>query len=153
MKPPPWILLHVPFIFASCVLFLLAAGAGILFLVQEHRIKSHDVDAITSRLPPLETLDRFIYRMIAISFPLLTLGILLGGHWAIFTRKSYWGYDPSETLSFLTWTIYAIYLVTRWTLGWRGRRSTYLALIGFAVILTALVTLPFLSPLHAQGGR
>lgn len=152
MNTPHWIWLHIPFFVGSTLLFLVAAGAGVLFLIQERRIKRHDAEAVTSKLPPLETLDVFIYRMISISFPLLTLGILLGGHWAVLIRKHYWGLDPAETLSFLTWILYAIYLITRWTMGWRGRRSTYLALIGFAVILAAIVTLPFISPLHARGG-
>ncbi len=151
--PPQWIWLHIPFLLAAIVLFLAAATASFLFLVQERRIKTHDALAVSSRLPSLETLDKFIYRMIAISFPLLTLGLLLGGHWAVFTRKSYWGADPAETLSFLTWGLYAVYLMTRWWLGWRGRRSTYLALIGFSVILITLIVLPFFSPLHhGRGG-
>lgn len=146
-----WFWLHIPFFFASIVLFLVAAGAGVVFLIQERRIKSHDALAVSSRLPSLETLDLFIARMIGISFPLLTIGILLGGHWAVLTRKSFWGSDPAEMLSFTTWGVYAIYLITR-TIGWRGRRSTYLALIGFAIILLAIVTLPFLSPLHMKKG-
>lgn len=148
---PAWFWLHIPLFIAATAMFLVAAGAGVLFLIQERRIKRHDAGAIMSRLPPLETLDRFIYRMIAISFPLLTLAILLGGHWAVLIRNRYWGNDPAEFLSFLTWTLYAIYLITRWTMGWRGRRSTYLALSGFGVIFLAILILPYFSPLH-QGG-
>src|SRR5687767_6278013 len=100
---PRWLLLHIPLLVVSYLLLLAAAGVGFLFILQERRIKRHEALAVTSRMPSLEAMERFIYRMILISFPLLTLGILLGGHWALLTRGRYWGWDPTETFSFVTW--------------------------------------------------
>ncbi len=153
VPPPHWLLLHIPLLVLSYLLLLAAAAAGILFIIQEHRIKHHQAEAVTSHMPSLESTESFIYRMILIAFPLLTLGILLGGHWAYLTRGRYWGGDPTETFSFVTWVIYAIYLTLRWGRGWRGRRSTYLALTGFGIVVVTLVALRFFSPLHALGGR
>src|SRR5207302_2030253 len=147
--PSKWLLWHIPLIGFSYVLLLAAAAAATLFIIQERRIKRHEALAVSSRLPSLDTMEAFIYRMILVSFPLLTLGILLGSHWALLTRGRYWGWDPTETFSFVTWMIYAIYLSLRWVRGWRGRRSTYLALAGFGIILLTLVALCFFSPLHA----
>src|SRR5258708_7385165 len=127
-------LAHSPYCSILPVL-MAAATVGVLFIIQERRIKQHEAYAVVSRLPSLETMEAFIYRMILVSFPLLTLGILLGSHWALLTRGRYWGWDPTETFSFVTWMIYAIYLTLRWARGWRGRRSTYLALTGFGIIL------------------
>lgn len=153
VAPPKWLLLHIPLLLFSYLLLLAAAAAAVLFIIQERRIKRHQALAVVSRLPSLETMEAFIYRMILVSFPLLTLGILFGGHWALLTRGRYWGWDPTETFSFVTWIIYAIYLWLRWGRGWRGRRSTYLALAGFGIILLTLVALRFFSPLHGMGGR
>ncbi len=152
-SPPGWLLLHIPLLVVSYLLLLAATIAGLVFIVQERRIKKHEALAVTSRLPSLDAMERFIYRMILVSFPLLTLGILLGGHWALLTRGRYWGWDPTETFSFVTWSIYAIYLALRWSRGWRGRRSTYLAMAGFGIILVTLVALRFFSPLHTIGGH
>jgi ABC-type transport system involved in cytochrome c biogenesis permease subunit len=151
--PSKWLLLHIPLLILSYVLLLAAAAAAVLFILQERRIKRHEALAVSSRLPSLDTMEEFIYRMILVSFPLLTLGILLGSHWALLTRGRYWGWDPTETFSLVTWIIYAIYLLLRWGRGWRGRRSTYLALAGFGIILVTLVALCFYSPLHGIGGR
>jgi ABC-type transport system involved in cytochrome c biogenesis permease subunit len=153
MNAPKWLLLHIPLLVLSYVFLLAAAAVGVLFIVQERRIKQHEALAVASRLPSLETMEAFIYRMILASFPLLTLGMLLGSHWAVLTRGRFWGWDPTETFSLVTWMIYAIYLSLRWARGWRGRRSTYLALAGFGVILLTLVALCFFSPLHGMGGR
>jgi ABC-type transport system involved in cytochrome c biogenesis permease subunit len=151
--PSKWFYLHIPLLIISYLLLLAAAAVGIVFIVQERRIKNHHALAVTSRLPSLDAMERFIYRMIFISFPLLTWGILFGAHWAFLTRGRFWEWDPTETFSFITWSIYAVYLALRWGRGWRGRRSTYLALAGFAIILMSLVALQFFSPLHMKGGR
>ncbi len=148
MTPPNWIWLHIPLLALSYLMLLGAAGVSAVFIVQERRIKKHEALAVTSSLPPLEAMERFIHRMIVFAFPLLTLGILLGGHWAVFTRQRYWGKDPTEILSVITWLTYAIYLALHKWAGWRGRRSTYLALIGFGVVLATLITLYYFSPLH-----
>jgi ABC-type transport system involved in cytochrome c biogenesis permease subunit len=151
--PSKWFYLHIPLLIISYVLLLAAAAVGLVFIVQERRIKRHQSLAVTSRLPSLDTMEHFIYRMIFWAFPLLTWGILFGAHWAFLTRGRFWGWDPTETFAFITWSIYAIYLALRWGRGWRGRRSTYLALAGFAIILMSLVALQFFSPLHMTGGR
>jgi ABC-type transport system involved in cytochrome c biogenesis permease subunit len=150
--PSKWLLWHIPLIVLSYVLLLAAAAAAVLFILQERRVKRHEALAVSSRLPSLDALEAFTYKMILLSFPLLTLGILLGSHWALLTRGRYWGWDPTETFSLVTWIIYAIYLLLRWGRGWRGRRSTYLALAGFGIILVTLVALRFFSPLHGMGG-
>ena len=151
--PPKWLLMHVPMFVLSYLFLLAAASVAVLFIIQERRIKRHEALAVKSKLPSLQAMEVFIYRMILTSFPLLTLGILLGSHWALLTRGRYWGWDPTETFSFVTWIIYAIYLTLRWGSGWRGRRSTYLALTGFAIILVTLVALCFFSPLHRMGAH
>src|SRR5690349_12490402 len=129
-----WFYLHIVPLILSYVLLLAAAAVGFIFIVQERRIKNHQSLAVTSRLPSLEAMEHFIYRMIFIAFPLLTWGILFGAHWAFLTHGRFWEWDPTETFSFVTWSIYAIYLTLRWGRGWRGRRSTYLALAGFGII-------------------
>jgi ABC-type transport system involved in cytochrome c biogenesis permease subunit len=149
--PNHWLYLHIPLLCLSYLLLLAAACAGLVFILQERRIKRHQSVAVTSRLPSLEALERFIYQMILTSFPLLTLGILIGAHWAFITRGRFWEWDWTETFSLVTWLIYALYLALRWVKGWRGRQSTYLALAGFGIILMTLVALFFFSPLHPMG--
>ena len=149
--PSKWLYLHIPMLCLAYLMLLAGAGAGLLFIIQERRIKHHQSLAATSRLPSLDAMEVFIYKMILWSFPLFTLGLLLGTHWAFMTRGRFWEWDSTETFSLVTWIIYAIYLTLRWAIGWRGRRSTYLALSGFGIILVTLVALFFFSPLHPMG--
>jgi cytochrome c-type biogenesis protein CcsB len=83
-------------------------------------------------LPTAGTLDRLAYRFIAFGFPIWTFGVICGAIWAQGAWGRYWGWDPKETWSFITWTIFAGYLHARATAGWKGRRAAVVALVGFA---------------------
>ncbi len=104
-------------------------------------------------LPSLDQLDDVTYRMIAIGFPLLTGGIITGAVWANSAWGSYWGWDPKETWSLITWFIYAIYLHARYVRGWKGSQMAVISSVGFlAVIFTYLGVNLVLSGLHSYGG-
>jgi cytochrome c-type biogenesis protein CcsB len=97
-----------------------------------------------------EMLDEISYKSIMIGFPLLTLGIITGAVWANEAWGTYWGWDPKETWSLITWFIYAAYLHARYTRGWSGKRAASISIFGFlAVIFTYLGVNLLLSGLHA----
>jgi cytochrome c-type biogenesis protein CcsB len=86
-------------------------------------------------LPTAATLDRMAYRVIAFAFPIWTFAVIAGAIWAQRAWGRYWGWDPKETWSFVTWVIYAGYLHARSTSGWRGRPAAIVALVGFVSLL------------------
>ena len=93
------------------------------------------VPARRGLLPAAGALDRLAYRMIAFGFPIWTFGIITGAIWAESAWGRYWGWDPKETWSFVTWVVFAGYLHARATSGWKGRRAAVIALVGFACLL------------------
>ncbi len=86
-------------------------------------------------LPAAATLDRMAYRVIAFAFPIWTFAVIAGAIWAQSAWGRYWGWDPKETWSFITWVIYAGYLHARSTSGWKGRPAAVVALVGFVSLL------------------
>jgi cytochrome c-type biogenesis protein CcsB len=88
-----------------------------------------------SMLPPAATLDSLAYRVIAFAFPIWTFAVMAGAIWAQSAWGRYWGWDPKETWSFITWTIFAGYLHARATSGWKGRRAAVIALVGSVSLL------------------
>jgi ABC-type transport system involved in cytochrome c biogenesis permease subunit len=64
----------------------------------------------------------------------------------------YWGWDPKETASLVTWLIYATYLHARVVRGWTGRRAAALLLIGFAATLFTYFGNYFFTGLHSYAG-
>jgi cytochrome c-type biogenesis protein CcsB len=86
-------------------------------------------------LPAAATLDLMAYRVIAFAFPIWTFAVIAGAIWAQSAWGRYWGWDPKETWSFITWVIYAGYLHARSTSGWKGRPAAVVALVGFVSLL------------------
>ncbi len=90
---------------------------------------------ILARLPAAETLDRLAFRVVAFAFPIWTFAIMAGAIWARAAWGRYWGWDPKETWSLITWIAYACYLHARATAGWKGRKAAMLCLAGFGCLL------------------
>lgn len=124
--------------------FAVAFAGAVLFLIAENR-KIH-------WLPSAEMLDDISFRAITIGFPLFTLSIILGSVWAHEAWGVYWSWDPKETAALFTWLVYAVYLHTRTLRGWRGRRSAYVLLFGFAATIFTYYGNYFFGGLHAYGG-
>lgn len=65
----------------------------------------------------------------------------------------YWGWDPKETTSLVTWLVFAGYLHARSLAGWRGRRAAWLVVAGFAVIIFNVFAVNFwIAGLHSYAG-
>jgi cytochrome c-type biogenesis protein CcsB len=105
-------------------------------------------------MPAQDVLDDLAYRLIAFGWPLFTAGgLVMGAIWANSAWGTYWGWDPKETWSLITWFIYSIYLHGRYVRGWKGTQTTIISAIGFlSVIFTYLGVNLVLSGLHSYGG-
>jgi cytochrome c-type biogenesis protein CcsB len=101
-------------------------------------------------LPAAEVLDELNYRSVAIGFPLLTLGVILGAIWGHVAWGRYWAWDPKETWAFISWLIFAFFLHIRIFLGWEGKRVAWVGLLGAGSIVFTYWGVNFLlSGLHA----
>ena len=130
-----WLGIHTVLAFVGDAAFAMAFGIGLMYLIQEHYVKSKHLGGLFRKLPSLQTLDEINYRLITIGFPFLTLAIITGALWAESAWGSYWRWDPKEVWSLITWFIYASVLHVRLTVGWRGKRAAILSIIGFCAVL------------------
>ncbi|MBF0539635.1 MAG: c-type cytochrome biogenesis protein CcsB [Nitrospirae bacterium] len=101
----------------------------------------------------VDFLDELNYKVIAVGFPIFTLGgLICGAVWADQAWGTYWSWDPKETWSLITWLVYAFYLHARYLKGWRGKKVAVVSVVGFiTVIFTYLGVNIFLSGLHSYG--
>ncbi|MGA3038104.1 MAG: c-type cytochrome biogenesis protein CcsB [Vulcanimicrobiaceae bacterium] len=86
-------------------------------------------------LPSLAKLDVMIYRVVGVGLPLLTIGIITGAMWAKESWGAYWQWDPKETAALVSWIVYASYMHLHTRNAWRGMRSAWLSVFGFATIM------------------
>lgn len=145
-----WLTLHVVMAIFGYGILSVSFGIGILYLVKQYLVSKALEGQLNARIPGLARLDLMGYKMIMLGFPLLTLCIISGAIWADYAWGTYWSWDPKETWSLITWIIYAIYLHTRLMFRWKGKRSAWVAVIGFlAVLFTFFGVNYFISGLHS----
>jgi len=110
-------------------------------------------EAVVSALPGIKTIDSLLYRTVGVAFPLLSLLLITGAVWANESWGRYWGWDSKEVGALVAWMAYAGFLHTRIAHGWRGRRSAYFALLGFALVIFTWLGVSFIIPgLHSYAG-
>ncbi|MGC9379463.1 c-type cytochrome biogenesis protein CcsB [Streptomyces sp. MH13] len=134
-----WLYIHVSTAIFCGAVFYVGAVATIMYLFKdsfENKLANGGTpgrfaNSVLDRLPAAASLDKFAYRVNAAVFPLWTFTIIAGAIWAGDAWGRYWGWDPKEVWSFITWVAYAGYLHARATAGWKGRKAAYLALAAF----------------------
>lgn len=143
--------------------FVLTAGAvALIYLLEERRVSSTTTSSEKlSELPVPKTgqgseekiLDNLNYRFVALGFIMLTIMIISGSLWANQAHGRYWGWDPIEVQSLVSWLIYAIWLHLRLTFGWRGRKLAWYSLFALIVIGINLTGVPFVEKIFHSGFR
>jgi cytochrome c-type biogenesis protein CcsB len=154
-----WIAIHVTAMLVAIGLFIFGAVVTTLYLLadrSQRRVaagRPSFTAGILRHLPGPIVLDRLSYRSILFAFPVWTFGVMAGAIWADHAWGRYWGWDPKETWSFITWVVYAMFLHARATAGWRGRRAGYIQLIGFACLLFNVIGVNlWITGLHSYAG-
>lgn len=117
----------------------------------ENAAAAGDVSATwLNTLPTLAQFDTLSYRIIAIGFVLLTIGVITGAWWAKEAWGAYWQWDAKETAALVSWVIYLAYMHLHTRNAFRGRRSAWMSVIGFiSIIFCYLGVNIWISGLHS----
>jgi len=154
-----WIAIHVTAMIVAIGLFVFGAVVTTLYLLvdrSQRRLAAGQSSwsaGIWRHLPTPAILDRLSYRSVLFGFPVWTFGVMAGAIWADHAWGRYWGWDPKETWSFITWVVYAMFLHARATAGWRGRRAAWIHLIGFGCLMFNVIGVNlWITGLHSYAG-
>jgi cytochrome c-type biogenesis protein CcsB len=141
-----WIKIHVAAAVLASGAFLFSGVVALLYLVRSRYDDKTAAGAgagtpprfplsIGAALPSAAALDRATYTVIAFAFPIWTFAIIAGAIWAEAAWGRYWGWDPKETWSFITWVLYAGYLHARATAGWKGSKAAWVAVAAAVALI------------------
>lgn len=145
-----WVWVHIALAMVGVAAFVFNFAGAIMYLLQERQLKTKRPGAFYYRLPSLQTLDRLTFRTLALGFPVLTTGLVLGAIWTRAAWGSAFTFDPLAFFSVLAWVIYAGTLAGRAIAGWHGRRAAYFSIFGFAALVVTLGAGLFLPGRHGS---
>ena len=136
MAVPGWpIAVHVVLAMASAGLFAMAAVFVVLLALQDTGLRSRHLPGWLATLPPVESLERALFSVIAIGMASLTVAILAG---LLFVTDLFAQHLVHKTvLALAAWFIFAVLLFGRWRFGWRGRKAARYTIAGFVVLAVA----------------
>lgn len=126
-----WLVFHILFAMIAHSCFAIAFASAVLFLTRRGEPKSGQ----KSLIPPPERLDRIIEQFIVFGFICDTAMVLSGSIWANNAWGRFWGWDPVETWSLITWLLYGLYMHLRFLRSWRGRSSAIYAVVAFLLVV------------------
>lgn len=137
-----WTTVHRLGVYLGSVFYLVAAGAGVMFLYVRSQLKFKRSPAMLDRLPSLEAVEQLIIHTATMGFALITLGLVSGV--IIITSGPTamgdgWWYSPKVVLATLAWGLYAVVMNVRYTKTFRGPRAAWLSIVGFILVLATFV--------------
>lgn len=144
-----WLIAHVITCFVGYAAFAAAFGISLMYLFKVRDPEGKNT--LLARLPGLGELDELTHQMVMFGFLFLTAGIITGAVWANSAWGRYWGWDPKETWSLITWFIYATLLHARMMGRWQGIWIAFLSILGFLAVLFTYLGVNYLPGLHSYG--
>jgi cytochrome c-type biogenesis protein CcsB len=143
-----WLIAHVVACFIGYAAFAISFGISLAYLLKK---KKQGSKTFFNHFPAADILNELNYQLIIFGFLFLTIGIITGAVWANSAWGRYWGWDPKETWSLVTWFVYATLLHARMTRGWTGKRIALLSMGGFLAVLFTYFGVNYLPGLHSYG--
>ncbi|MDR9827222.1 cytochrome c biogenesis protein CcsA [Vibrio sp. FNV 38] len=133
---------HTPVLLVHISLALFAYSTltiGALYALQlawlDQKLKKKKALAINPNLPPLMLVERQLFKIITVGTLLLTI-TLLTGYGFVYDMFAQ-GKAHKAVLSFIAWIVYVVLLWGHYQKGWRGKKITWFALAGAALLTLA----------------
>lgn len=126
---------HVFLSITAYALLALVVCQSILLKIQEQHLHARKINALTNKLPPLQTMERLMFQSLRIGFYLLTLSLATG---FMFIEDFFAQHlIHKTTLSIIAWIIFAVLIFGRQLFGWRGKQAITAIQVGFGILVVA----------------
>lgn len=151
-----WLPVHVSSAAIGASVGLVSGAFALLYLLRmwQPRGEEHGFfGAIARPLPDAKTLDQIAYKTAVVTLPLFGIGIVFGAIWAEVAWGRFWGWDAKETVSMITWILYAAYLHARATAGWKSTAAAWINVFAMAMTIFNMTYVnTVIAGLHSYAG-
>lgn len=135
----PLFVLHLAIAFLAYALLTFAALHAMLMAMAERALHRKHSPIRLPEFPPLISMEKLLFQIIALGFGLLTFTLVTG---IAFTEQLFHQplqFNHKTVFTIIAWGIFAALLAGRHFQGWRGRTAVRWTLSGFGVLLLAYV--------------
>jgi ABC-type uncharacterized transport system permease subunit len=135
----PLAVLHIGVALIAYALLIVAALQALVLFGLERRLHRGLPERSGQQLPPLLTLERFLFRLVDVGFVLLTLTLVSG---ALFSEELFGKplrFTHKVVFSVLGWLVFGALVFGRHRYGWRGRSALSWVLAGTGLLFLAYV--------------
>ncbi|MBT3602021.1 MAG: cytochrome c biogenesis protein CcsA [Candidatus Latescibacteria bacterium] len=149
-----WFRAHVLAYVLAYAALAISCVSAIMYLMLLGEIQAKHLGFFYNRLPSLDVLNQLNDRAATFGFVFLTGGSFASSIWAYQELYRLWVWsDPAFLPILIAWVIYAGHLLARWFAGWQGKRSAFLSIAGFILVILAFPVIGVLfSGQHPLGG-
>ena len=151
-----WLPVHVSSVSIGASVGLVSGAFALLYLLRMHQPRGEEhgvLGAIARPLPDAKTLDQIAYKTAVVTLPLFGIGIVFGAIWAEVAWGRFWGWDAKETVSMITWILYAAYLHARATAGWKSAAAAWINVFAMAMTIFNMTYVnTVIAGLHSYAG-
>jgi len=126
---------HVFLSISAYALLAIAVCQSVLLNIQERLLHEHQINTFINKLPPLQTMEDFLFQTLKMGCFLLTLSLASG---FLFIEDFFGQQLTAKTLlSLIAWAVFVGLVIGHKIFGWRGKHATIATQIGFAVLVLA----------------
>ena len=151
-----WMPVHVSTVSIGASVGLVSGAFALLYLLRMRQPRGEEhgfLGAIARPLPDAKTLDQIAYKTAVVTLPLFGIGIVFGAIWAEVAWGRFWGWDAKETVSMITWILYAAYLHARATAGWKSTAAAWINVFAMAMTIFNMTYVnTVIAGLHSYAG-
>ncbi|MCG7278688.1 c-type cytochrome biogenesis protein CcsB [Corynebacterium imitans] len=151
-----WLPVHVSTVSIGASVGIVSGVFALLYLLRMWQPKGQErgfIGKIVHPLPSAKTLDQITYKTAIITLPLFGIGIVFGAIWAEVAWGRPWNWDAKETVSMITWILYAAYLHARATAGWKNSKAAWINVFALAMTIFNMTYVnTVIAGLHSYAG-
>lgn len=143
------LVLHITLAFLGYAAFLMSFIFSVMYLLQSKLLREKRWNHTFRRLPALDKLDSFTYRLIVLGFPLLLTAMVIGVNWYYVVFGTVLVWDAKPMVSVVLLAFYIAWLYFRNSSGWSGRKLAWWNVASFGlVVINYLFVGTFFSGFH-----
>lgn len=132
-----WLIIHVLFAQIAFGAYAIASGFGLVYVLKDRQSRKGRENRFYGKFPGFEVMDDYMFKFVIYGFIADAVMIVAGAIWAKELWGAYWGWDPVEVWSLVSWLLYGLAIHLRVTLGWRGKKMAWIMVV---LLITVIIT-------------